>query len=87
MAFSLPITQLAPWQRRGLAPFTTTAAALLELEWDGTLQVGSPADLIMLKATNWAQALSTPPHRQVIIKGEWLNENDNSIIKHIKSAL
>ncbi len=72
MGFSLPIAQLAPWNRLGLAPFTTAAARLMGLEWDGSLYPGCPADLILLKAKSWAEVLSTPPERRVLINGEWL---------------
>ncbi len=70
MSFSLPLAQLAPWQRLGLSPFTTAAAALMGLEWDGTIQRGSPADLLLLEANSWSEALSKPPRRQVLINGE-----------------
>ena len=34
MAAALPLTQLLPWQRLGLAPFTTAAAGVLGLSWE-----------------------------------------------------
>jgi len=80
MAFAMPLTQLAPWERLGLAPFTTSAATLMELEWDGTIQVGSPSDFILLDASSWTEALSTFPSRQIIIGGEWFNEEKVSMI-------
>ena len=72
MATSLPLAQLAPWERLGLAPFTTTAAELMSLEWDGTFQVGGPAEFMLLEAASWSEALSTPPKRQVLMAGSWL---------------
>ncbi|MED5561876.1 MAG: amidohydrolase family protein, partial [Cyanobacteriota bacterium] len=69
MAFSLPLAHLAPWQRLGLAPFTTAAARVMNLSWDGTLQPGSPANLLLLEAGSWAEALAAPPRRQVIVDG------------------
>ncbi|MDP6193045.1 MAG: amidohydrolase family protein [Prochlorococcus sp.] len=74
MAFSLPLAHLAPWQRLGLAPFTTAAAHLMDLAWDGTLQPGSPADLILVKASSWAELLAAKPDRRVLINGTWLDE-------------
>lgn len=74
MAFSLPLAHLAPWQRLGLAPFTTAAARLMNLAWDGTFQPGSPASLILLEASSWAEALATPPRRRVLVDGNWLDE-------------
>ncbi len=73
MAFSLPLTQLAPWQRLGLAPFTTSAAKVLGLEWDGTFKIGSPADFVLLDANSWVEALKHPPARRIMIKGKWLD--------------
>ena len=74
MSTSLPLAQLVPWERLGLAPFTTAAARLMGLEWDGTLQVGGPAEFLLLEAASWAEALSTPPKRQVLINGSWLEQ-------------
>ena len=76
MAFSLPLAHLAPWQRLGLAPFTTAAARVMNLSWDGTLQPGSPANLLLLEAGSWAEALAAPPRRQVIVDGNWLQDLD-----------
>ena len=38
MAFSMPIAHLAPWDRLGLSPFTSSAAQVLNLQWDGLFQ-------------------------------------------------
>lgn len=76
MSFSMPLAQLAPWQRLGLAPFTTAAAALMDLEWDGAIGEGSPANLVLLEAKTWAEALSSPPSRKVMINGEWIEGMD-----------
>ncbi|MEI6829121.1 MAG: amidohydrolase family protein [Synechococcaceae cyanobacterium ELA445] len=69
---SLAAAQLAPWQRLGLAPFTTAAARLMELAWDGVLRVGSPADLVVLGARSWGELLAAPPQRRVLRSGLWL---------------
>ncbi len=74
MALSMPLAQLAPWDRLGLAPFTTSASALMDLEWDGTIQIGSPVDFVLLEASSWSEALSTPPLRTIIANGEWIDE-------------
>ena len=71
MASSLPLTQLAPWQRLGLAPFTTAAAALMDLAWDGVIREGAPADLMLLEAASWSEALMSPPARRILIAGHW----------------
>ena len=74
MAFSMPLAQLAPWSRLGLSPFTTAAARILGLDWDGTFAVGSPADFVLLDAGSWTDALSLNTKRLVIVNGEELNE-------------
>ena len=71
MAMSLPLAQLAPWQRLGLAPFTTASAEVMELDWDGVIRAGAPADLVVLQAGSWSEALRTPPQRRVLIDGAW----------------
>jgi len=74
MAASLPLAQLAPWQRRGLMPFTTEAARLLDLPWDGVLGPGVPADLLLIEGASWADVVAAPPRRRVLIGGVWLDE-------------
>jgi len=74
MSMSLPLTQLAPWNRLGLAPFTTSAAAVMGLEWDGTISPDSPADFVLLEASSWSEVLSTSPLRKILIDGSWLAE-------------
>jgi cytosine deaminase len=63
---------LVPWQRQGLAPFTTAAARLLGLAWDGVLRPGAPADLVVLGVADWNGLLSRPPQRRVLRRGTWL---------------
>ena len=74
MSMTMPLAQLAPWQRLGLAPFTTAASALMELEWNGIIQVGSPADFVLLDASSWSEALASSPRRRVMAKGDWVDE-------------
>lgn len=69
---ALPMTQLLPWQRCGLAPFTTAAARLLRLPWDGVIRIGGAADLMVLEARNWSELLVRPPQRRVLRAGSWL---------------
>ncbi|MEB3184347.1 MAG: amidohydrolase family protein [Cyanobacteriota bacterium] len=63
---------LAPWERAGLAPFTTAAARLLALDWDGVLRPGAPADLVVLGVDDWYGVLARPPQRRVLRQGVWL---------------
>lgn len=71
IAASLPLAQLAPWQRLGLAPFTTAGAETMQLSWNGVLREGAPADLVVLQAASWSEALRHPPQRHVLIAGRW----------------
>ena len=74
MAMSVPLAQLAPWDQEGMAPFSTDAARLLGLAWDGVLRPGAPADLIHLPAGGWPELLSTPPQRKVLAGGVWVQD-------------
>ncbi|GCE65572.1 cytosine deaminase [cyanobiont of Ornithocercus magnificus] len=79
MAQSVPLAQLAPWRRTDLAPFTTAAARLMDLDWDGVLRPGAPADFLLLKDTNsWSRVLAGPPSRRVLVRGHWLSTTDDS---------
>jgi len=82
MAFSMPIAHLSPWERLGLSPFTSSAAHVLSLQWDGLFQKGSPADFILLDSNSWVQALSDRPKRRVVVNGEFLNELPKTKIQH-----
>ena len=72
LAASMPLTQLLPWQRLGLAPFTTAPPAILQLEWDGVLRAGAPADLICMEGQGWSDLMRCPPQRQVLVNGHWV---------------
>ncbi|MCS5693292.1 amidohydrolase family protein [Cyanobium sp. FGCU-6] len=72
LRFALPAAQLEPWRRNGLAPFTTAAARVLGLSWDGVLRPGAPADLVVLGATGWSDLLGRTPQRRVLRSGRWL---------------
>lgn len=72
LRWSAPLCQLMPWQRLGLAPFSTAAAAVLELAWDGVVRLGAPADLVLLGAGSWGELLARPPQRRVLRRGVWL---------------
>jgi len=72
LRFCLAASHLMPWRRLGLSPFSTAAARLLGLDWDGVLRVGSPADLVVLGAASWGELLARPPRRRVLRAGRWL---------------
>ena len=68
-----PLTShLWPAGRRGLAPFTTAPARLLDLPWDGLVRPGAPADLLLLEAGGWGDLLARAPQRLVLRAGRWL---------------
>jgi cytosine/creatinine deaminase len=68
-----PLTShLWPAQRQGLAPFSTAPARLLDLEWDGLVREGGPADLVLLAAGDWTDLLARSPQRLVLRDGHWL---------------
>jgi cytosine deaminase len=70
--FCLTSSHLLPWRRHGLAPFTTAAARLLGLGWDGVLRLGAPADLVVTGACGWRDALCGERPRRVLRAGRWL---------------
>lgn len=72
LGFSAVAFHLVPWERQGLAPFTTATARLLALAWDGVLRPGAPADLLVLGASDWNAVLTSPPQRRVLREGVWL---------------
>jgi cytosine deaminase len=74
LRFSVVAAHLHPWERLGLAPFTTAAAAVLGLAWDGVLRCGGPADLVVLAADSWPELLARSPQRRVLRGGRWLPE-------------
>jgi cytosine deaminase len=65
-------SQLVPWRRQGLAPFTTAAARIMGLGWDGVLRPGCPADLLVLQARSWREVMARPPARRVLRGGAWV---------------
>lgn len=69
LRFSVVAAHLHPWRRLGLAPFTTGAARVLGLAWDGVLRCGGPADLVVLAASSWPELLARNPERWVLRGG------------------
>lgn len=72
LRLALLTAQLAPWSRQGLMPFTTVPSRLLQLEWDGVMRPGAPADLLVLGASSWSELLALSPQRRVLRAGQWL---------------
>ncbi len=74
MAASLPKAHLAPWERLGLSPFTTAAARLMDMAWDGVIREGAPADALLLPVQSWTEALAAPPERRLLVGGGWVQD-------------
>ncbi len=72
LRLSVPAAHLAPWRRQGVMPFTTAAARLMGLAWDGVLREDGPADLVVLAAGSWSDLLARAPERRVLRAGRWL---------------
>lgn len=72
LRLSVLLSHGQPWRRLGLAPFSSAAARLLGLAWDGVLRLGGPADLVVLGAGSWADLLAGAPQRRVLRGGRWL---------------
>ena len=81
MSFSMPIAQLAPWNRLGLAPFTSAPTFMMGLKKEGIIDVGNSAEFIVLDANSWVETLSSPPLRKIMINGSWLDASTISIQK------
>ena len=79
LRFALAACHLCPWQRLGLSPFTTAAARILGLSWDGVLREGGPADLLVTDAVSWPELLARPPARRVMRGGRWLPAEDSRL--------
>jgi cytosine deaminase len=87
LRLSLPAAHLAPWSRQGLSPFTTAAARLMRMAWDGVVREGAPADLVMLAASGWSDLLARSPRRRVLRAGRWLPEAEPPPLLHVLEDL
>ena len=71
MSYALPILQLNPWDRLSLSALVTSPSRLLNLNWNGVISIGCPADFVVVKGKSWADIFSGNIKREVLIKGEW----------------
>ncbi len=69
MSCSIPMLQLSPWERMTLSSIFLAPSRLLNLEWDGLIKKGCPADFVILDAQRWADVFSSNLKRKVFIKG------------------
>ncbi len=73
MSLAIPMLQLNPWERLTLSSILLSPSRLLNLNWDGLVKKGCPADFILLSAEKWADIFSNNLKRKVLIKGELYN--------------
>jgi cytosine deaminase len=70
LSCSIPMLQLNPWERMTLSSIFLAPSRLLNLEWDGLIKKGCPADFVILDAQRWADVFSSNLKRKVFIKGD-----------------
>jgi len=70
LSCSIPMLQLNPWERMTLSSIFLAPSRLLNLEWDGLIKKGCPADFVILDAQRWADVFSSSLKRKVFIKGD-----------------
>ena len=71
MAHALPMLQLNPWDRLSLSALINAPSRLLNLDWDGIVTEGCPADFVVVEANKWADIFSSNLKRKVLINGIW----------------
>ena len=69
----MPMLQLNPWERLTLSSILLSPSRLLNLNWDGLVKKGCPADFVILDAERWADIFSSSLKREVFINGELYN--------------
>ena len=75
MSCALPMLQLSPWERMTLSSIFFAPSRLLNLNWDGLIRIGCPADFVILDAEKWADVFSSNLKRKVFIRGDLYNKS------------
>jgi len=70
MSLAMPMLQLNPWERLTLSSIFLSPSRLLNLNWDGMIKKGCPADFVLLDAEKWSDIFSSNLKREVFINGE-----------------
>ena len=70
MSLAIPMLQLNPWERLTLSSILLSPSRLLNLNWDGLVKKGCPADFVLVNAEKWADIFSSNLKREVLINGE-----------------
>ena len=69
MSHAMPMLQLNPWDRLSLSAIFNAPSRLLNLNWDGVVKKGCPADFVIVKGNCWGDIFSGNIKRKIIIKG------------------
>ena len=69
MTIVLPMLQLNPWDRLAISALCNAPARLLNLDWDGIIKEGCPADFVVIDGICWADVFNNDKNRYVFIKG------------------
>ena len=70
ISLAFPMLQLNPWERLTLSSILLAPSRLLNLNWDGLVKTGCPADFVLVDAEKWADIFSSNLKREVFINGE-----------------
>ena len=70
ISLAFPMLQLNPWERLTLSSILLAPSRLLNLNWDGLVKKGCPADFVLVEAEKWADIFSSNLKREVFINGE-----------------
>jgi len=69
MSHAMPMLQLNPWDRLSLSAIFNAPSRLLNLNWDGVIKIGCPADFVIVEGNCWGDIFSGNIKRKIIIKG------------------
>ena len=67
----MPMLQLNPWDRLSLSAIFNAPSRLLNLNWDGIIKIGCPADFVIVEGNCWGDIFSGNIKRKIIIKGNF----------------
>ncbi len=71
ISHAMPMLQLNPWERLSLSAIFNAPSRLLNLNWDGVIKNGCPADFVVVEGKGWSDVFSGDLKRKILIKGSW----------------
>ncbi len=71
MSHAMPMLQLNPWDRLSLSAIFNAPSRLLNLNWDGVIKKGCPADFVIVEGNCWADIFSGNLKKKILIQGSW----------------